>query len=196
MKKKNVITIVSVIILAAIGMILGSQSQMTRGVLNFETEVNAQTSSQIPFHILYDQLFRLSVNFQKKAEEQRLKGESITTLKDYFKDEAKFSDSQNQIFEQLAIEYIQEVEPIDNQARQIISQIRQQFQDGWVNEGQEVPPPPTELGTLQGRRNSLALSYREKLQNLLGNDDFERFDSFVQNSFSQNFQAIGKNPQE
>ncbi len=178
----------------AIGMVIGNQSQLTRGLFNFEPEVNAQTFSQIPSHILYDQLFRLVINFRKKAEEQRLTGESVTSLKDYFKDEAKLTDSQNQKLEQLAIEYLQEVEPIDRQARQIIDQLRRQFQDGWVNEGQQVPPPPIELAALQEQRNALAVSYQEKLQELFGKDDFESFDNFVRQNFAQNFQAIGKIP--
>lgn len=196
MKKKNIITIILVLSVFVTVVVLGSQSQLTRRLFNFEPEVKAETVSQIPSHILYDQLFRLAVNFRRKAEEQRLKGESVSSLKDYFKDEAKLSDSQNQILEQTAIEYIQEVEPIDNQARQIIGQIRAQFQDGWVNEGQQVPPPPTELATLQEQRNALALSYREKLQDSLGKENFESFDNFVQKNFAQNFQAIGKIPQE
>lgn len=167
MKTKVKIITFLVLVIAVMVTVLTNKSQFWGNFFRLESTVRGQNTSQISSSILYDQLFRLVVKFQAKAEIQKLTGENVTALKDYFKDSAKLSDSQNQILLQTASEYIQAVEPIDAQAREIISQFRQQFQDGWINEGQQAPPPPPELETLQEQRNALALTYRDNLKNLL-----------------------------
>lgn len=194
MKTKVKIITFLVLVIAVMFTVLTNKSQFWGNFFRLESTARGQNTSQISSSILYDQLFRLVVKFQAKAEIQKLTGENVTALKDYFKDSAKLSDSQNQILLQTASEYIQAVEPIDAQAREIISQFRQQFQDGWINEGQQAPPPPAELETLQEQRNALALTYRDNLKNLLGEKAFEEFDEFIQDGFAQNFQAIGTIP--
>lgn len=194
MKTKIKIITFLVLVIAVMITVLTNKTQFWGDFFKLESTVSGQNTSQIPSSILYDQLFRLVVKFQAKAEIQKLTGENVTSLKDYFKDSAKLSDSQNQSLLQTASEYTQAVEPIDAQAREIISQFRKQFQDGWINEGQQAPSPPTELETLQEQRNSLALTYRDNLKNLLGEKAFEEFDEFIQDGFAQNFQAIGTMP--
>jgi hypothetical protein len=57
-----------------------------------------------------------------------------------------------------------------------------------------MPAPPPELGELQNQRNTLALSYRNKLNDAFGKTAFESFDSFMHKKFAQSFQALGTNP--
>ena len=190
MKNKNTITIALVLAVAVTALAFGSQSPSTSGLFNFTPKVKAQSGSQIPTHILYDQMFRLTVSFRRKAEIQRLKGERVTSLPDYFKEEAKLTDEQNEILQRVAIEFIQEVQPVDDRARVLISQIREAFPDGVVPDGQEVPPPPPELANLQNQRNSAALARRSQLEELFGKNKFTEFDNFIQGGFAANFQAI------
>ncbi len=95
----------------------------------FETTTSASSSSSIASEILYDSLFRMDISFRRKALEQELSGKSVASLKYYFKNQTSLSDEQDLLLEQVAIEYVQEVEPIDAQARQIIAQFREQFPD-------------------------------------------------------------------
>ncbi len=190
MKNKNTIAIVLVLTIAVTALAFGSQSPLTAGLFNFTPKAKAQSGSQIPTHILYDQMFRLTVSFRRKAEIQRLKGGRVTSLPDYFKEEAKLTDEQNEILQRVAIEFIQEVQPVDDQATVLISQIREAFPDGVVPDGQEVPPPPPELANLQNQRNSAALARRDQLEELFGKDKFTEFDKFIQGGFAANFQAI------
>ncbi len=190
MKIKFTITIALVLTIALVALGFASQSFLTGGLFNFTPKVKAQSASQIPPQILYDQMFRLIVAFNRKAEIQRLKGETITSLPSYFKEEAHLSDQENEILQQVALEFLQEVKPIDDQATILITQIRESFPDGVIPEGQQVPPPPPELANLQDERNSAAIKYRDRLNELLGNARFADFDRFVQGSFAENFRAI------
>lgn len=170
----------------------GSQSQLTKHLFGFERQANAQTASQIPLCILYNQIFRLVVSFKNKTKTQEVKGESITEFKNYFKDEVRLTDRQNEILEQVAAEFIQEIQPIDARAGVLITQARQAFPNGVVPAGSQVS---SELTNLQTQRNNLALQYRSRLNELLGNDKFNELDNFVQGNFASKFQTTPLTPQ-
>ena len=147
--------------------------------------------SPIPDYVLYDSLFRMDISFRGKALGQQLAGQNVTSLRHFFKDEAKLSDEQDRILEQTAIDFIQAVEPIDAQARQILAKVRGQFPDGVIPIGQQLPPPAAELTDLQSKRNEIALSYRDKLSDSLGKEVFGEFDEYIHKSFISNFQFNG-----
>lgn len=190
MNRKKIIASILLFTLGAIT--LGSQLRSMTG--GFSVETNVQAVSNVPTYVLYDQLFRLIISFRRKAIKQRINGEPVTSLTEYFKAEAQLTEEQNQKLTDLANQYFEEIEPIDTQASELISQIRESFPDGEIPEGQQVPPPPPELSGLQDQRNALALNYREKLNDAFGKAAFESFDSFMHKKFAQSFQAIGTNP--
>ena len=183
MKSRNSMTIILVLAIAVTTLAFGSQSQVTRNWFGFEPQANAN----IPDHILYDRLFRMIISFKRKAESQTISGEKAIGLTNYFKNRANLNDEENRILQSVALEYIQELAPIDAQARTIITQTRQTFPNSVVPREQ---PPPAELVNLQEQRNALALRYRDQLQYALGADGFAKFDEFVQRDFASRFQAI------
>jgi hypothetical protein len=198
MNKKNRITIVLTLGIAVFSLAVLSQTKLMKGVFSFESKVSAQTesadSNQVPSYVLYDQIFRMVITFKNKTRDQQFRGETVSSINNYFKEEANLNDAQNEVLEQAAADFAAEVKPIDDQARQIIAQIRQQFPDGIVPAGQEVPPPPAELANLQAQRNALAVTHWNNLSNALGSEAFESLDNFARQDFSQNFQAIGEAP--
>jgi hypothetical protein len=86
MKTKVKIIAFLVLVMAVMITVLTNKSQFWSNFFRPESKVSGQNNSQIPSSILYDQLFRLVVKFQAKAEIQKLTGENVTSLKDYFKD--------------------------------------------------------------------------------------------------------------
>jgi hypothetical protein len=190
MKQQKIIASIILILLVAVVLVSLTSSKK----MNFSFETETQAASTIPTHILYDHLFRLVISFQKKAIEQRIRGEQITTLTDYFQTEAGLTEEQNQSLSEVANLFIEEVEPIDNQALALISAARENYPDGQISPDQQIPQPPSELLDLQNQRNALALNFREKLNNRWGKKAFESFDSYIHKKFAQNFQAIGTQP--
>lgn len=73
----------------------------------------------------------------------------------------------------------------------MLGTLRESFPDGYVQDGQELPPPPQALFDLQEKRNALALKYRDRLADRLGSKAFEQFDNFVKSKFAENFRSIG-----
>lgn len=158
----------------------------------FFSEVNAQGGiNPIPEHILYESVFRFDLSFRKRALEQELTGQKVTGLKTYFKDEANLTQEEDELLKKISFEYLIAIQPVDNQAVQLLDDLRSQFPDGMVPEGQEVPPPPPALAALQDQRNAIALSHRDQLMQAFGTKRFSDFNEFVQGDFAANFQSIG-----
>ena len=189
MKRKEILTVVIVLTIAIGAIAFSGQMQSAKQSIT-TTTTTSNGSPQIPTAVLYDQMFRLIINFRRKATIQKLKGERITQMKTYFKEEAQLNDQENEILEQVATEFIVAAQPIDDRAGELIAQGRRAFPDNIVPKRQIVPPPPEELATLQQQRNNLALQYRNRLSELLGSDKFKVLDSFVQGSFESNFQTV------
>lgn len=160
----------------------------------FATAALVSAAEPLPDYVLYDSLFRMDLSFRRKALEQELTGQPVTSLKTYFKDRANLTDEENELLRQASIEFIQEIRPLDVRAQQITADIREQFLYGEVPPGQEVVPPPAELIDLQNRRNELVLRSRDKLADSMGKDTFAKFDEFMHKDFSSNFQLNGELP--
>ncbi|MFN0139438.1 MAG: hypothetical protein ACKVQW_05045 [Pyrinomonadaceae bacterium] len=158
----------------------------------FVTASPVNAESTVPDYVLYDSLFRMDLSFRRKALEQQLTGQPVTSLQHYFKNSANLTDEENEVLRLTAIEFLEEIEPIDTRARQLTAEIREQYLYGEVPAGGEVAPPPAELGDLQDRRNEIVLQKREKLSELLGKDAFEKLDKFMHKEFAENFQANGE----
>ena len=190
MKKKKLIIAT---LLLSFGMaVLASQLNPVKGLFSVESQVHA--SSKIPTHILYDQLFRVIVSFRRKAEIQRLTGKNVTKLPNYIKESANLTDEENEKLTQFALEFMESVEVIDAHALDLIAQIREEFPDGEVGEGQQISPPPAELTDLQNQRNDLALSYRDKISKSFSKESFEAFDEYMHKEFIKGFQTTTTNP--
>lgn len=160
----------------------------------FATASPINAADTLPEYVLYDSLFRMDVSFRRKALEQELTGQPVTSLKSYFKESANLSDEENEILRQTALDFIQQIQPIDTQARKITANIREQYPYGEVPAGGEVSHPPSELADLQSRRNEIVLQKRDKLSDLLGKDAFEKLDEFMHKEFAANFKANGEPP--
>lgn len=131
-----------------------------------------QTNPGIPEHVLFDMVFRLDNEFRAKAMAQETAGEIPTAFKYYFKDEAGLTDEENLILKQVAVEFLEEVQPIDAQAQIVIE-----------GGGKVAAVAPT-LSDLQEQRNAVVLSNRDKLANRLGGTAFGRFNQYVQEDFA------------
>lgn len=187
MTRTKYLAVAFVLAVAISAIVFASQPELTGSL--FSSKANAQASSQIPSHILYDQVFRLTISFRRKAEIQQLTGETVTSLPNYFKEEAQLTEQENEILQQVALEFLQEMQPVDDRAVVLIAEAWEAFPDGVVPEGQNVSQPP-ELFGLQEQRNALALRYRDRLNDLFGSKRFGKFDVFVQGDFASKFQSI------
>jgi hypothetical protein len=194
MRKKNLLILVVLVIGLFSFATIGSTTGFAGGII--ETVQSASISNifnffnnektKIPDEILYDKLFRMQVKIMRKAQLQESEGQRKTGFTEYFKTQAKLSDEENQKFELLASEYMQEVSLLDSQAIEIISRVRQNYQGNFPKD----EPPPKEIVELQEKRNKLALQYKEYLAERLGKEGFDKLDEFVQTTFASRLNVI------
>lgn len=187
MKIKNTITIVLVLIIAVTTVAFGSQLSLPGELFNFAFQANAQTPSRVPSYVLYDKLFRMIISFKKKTDSQEMSDEKVTGLKNYFKSRANLTEEENQILQNTALEFIQQVSPVDTEARNIIAQKRLSNPTGIVPKDEL---PPAELINLQEQRNALALQYRDRLKESLGSEVSAKFDRYIEGEFASHFEEI------
>lgn len=175
MPNKNTITIALVLAVAVVAIAFGNLSLLT----NAEQKTMAQgVPSEIPDEVLYDQVFQLTIAFETEAESQKKQGEPITAFATYFKDKTQLTEEENQILLQVASDFIVEVKSIDEEAAQLIEELRSS------DPKNDYIEPPAKLASLQEERNSVVLIYRSRLNSLLGSTKFSEFDSLANSILS------------
>ncbi|HSK70159.1 MAG TPA: hypothetical protein VK892_00580 [Pyrinomonadaceae bacterium] len=163
-------------------------SQTQFSYLSFVSDFFTQEKqANIPDHVLYDKLFRMVVSLKKKAESEETSAEERIGLTNFFRNRANLTPEENQILQNISLEHIQQVTPIDAQAKIIIAQARAANPNGVVHRNQ---PPPVELVNLQKRRDEMALRHRNRLKESLGADGFAKFDKYIREDFASRIQAI------
>jgi hypothetical protein len=105
----------------------------------------------------------------------------------WYERQAGLTPSQNEAFKSVATACLAEVEVVDDQAGEIIRQLRTQYPPGQTSRPPSVPP---ELLELQKKRDATILKYRDDLQARLGDDAFARFKKFVEDKIQPNIKVI------
>lgn len=154
-----------------------SERPLTKGAPSSD-----QIEPSIPDYVLYDTVFRLDNSFRVKAQEQETAEEIPTAFKYYFKNEASLTDEEDLILKQVAIEFLEEVQPTDAQAQKIIEA------------GDKGSKAVDELNDLQEQRNAVVLSNRDKLANRLSEPAFGRFNQYVQGNFALHLNSYQVQP--
>ena len=154
-----------------------------------------EAGKRIPEHVAYRQLFRHVVFLKQRAQEVERRGEDARSLRAFYQQRAGIDDRQAALLERIAAESEREVAQQDARARAVIDDFRADFPGGQIPQGQRLPPPPAELKALQEERNNLILRARERLRAALGEQEFARFDDYVQNSVAPGVSAEPLNRQ-
>lgn len=130
----------------------------------------------VPEHVVYRMLLHHVHLFNQKAEEAEREGrnDSAHAYRTAFKDEAQLDAEQTRLLGEIAAECESAVAAIDAKAKVIINARRQHYQRTG-----NVLPPSEELNALQAERNATILSYRDKLQTALGEQEWTRFQEYV-----------------
>lgn len=153
-----------------------------------------ESNAQIPDTVTYRQLFRHVDFVKKKAEEKEKGGEDGSSLRAFYKRQAKLSDKQARDLDDIAAECNAAVEKLDKKAKKLIDDFRAKNPGGKLAEGEVPPAPPAELGLLQEERNNTILQAREKLRASFGEQEFQRFSEYVKRGIVPNIKPVKMNP--
>ncbi len=141
----------------------------------------------IPDEVLYDKLFRIVLSLKKQSESSKTHDQRSMGPANYFKERANLTDQENQLLQDTAIEFLQEVSSLDAQARSIVHNARQNSVNSVVSRDQS---PPAELVALQKQKDELVLHYRDHLKESLDGDGFGKIDKFIHGGFASHFRVM------
>lgn len=147
---------------------------------NVENPNNKYFPQDIPEDVTYRQMFKHIKELNQKADgDERQKGRDGRKFRNLYKDMASLQDKQARLLDRIADETNRELDKLDERAKQIIDQIRSQTPNRRIERGQKPPLPPQELFDLAQRRKDVTLRAINNLRQNLGNAEFVRFNSFV-----------------
>lgn len=132
-------------------------------------------NSQTPDYVFYDMFFNMVKSFDSAAERRGANG---GIWREHIRRRTGFNDQQMIVIRQVTNEFYSAVRPVHLQAMQIINQRRA---------ARATAQPPfaasPELQTLQLQRNAIALTFRDRLQNLLGSEAIARLRQTIQQNY-------------
>ncbi|MDQ1640407.1 MAG: fructose,6-bisphosphatase [Pyrinomonadaceae bacterium] len=181
MKKKQALTIVCVLSLAACVFAFGRRQDPS-------ARASQQPTANIPEHVIYKHLFHHVMALKRKAEDVEKEGKDATQFKTHFTRKATLTPEQSSALEEVASELEQEEQMIAERAKPLIAAYKAQYPNGQVPHGQTPVPPPPELRKLSEERDASVLRARDRLRLRLGDAEFARFDNFVKTKIAPNVQ--------
>ena len=152
--------------------------------------------SQAPEHVVYRQFFRHLVALKKRASEVESQGRDGKALRAHYKEKIGLKDKEAALLDEIAIESEREVGKIDKKAQKIINDARNRFPNGRVPAGEQLPPPPPELKSLQRKRDMIVLRGRHRLVTELGSYGFQQVDDFLKLKFTQDLKPAALRPKQ
>lgn len=95
---------------------------------------------EVPDEIAYRHLFRYVGKLKKEAEELEARGKDATSYRTHFKRAANLSEYHAEALDNIATQYLSEVQVVDARARQVIESYRAQYPGGKVPKGKHPRP--------------------------------------------------------
>ena len=149
---------------------------------------------EVPDEIAYRHLFRYVGKLKKEAEELEGRGKDATSYRTHFKRAANLIEYHAEALDNIATQYLSEVQVVDARARQVIESYRAQYPGGKVPKGETPAPPPSELKQLREQRDAITLRYRDSLRSTFGEGEFTNFNTkFVKKRIAPNIRPAGDN---
>lgn len=132
-------------------------------------------AGHLPYMFLFQHLNQLS----EQANNQRRLGKDGSGFQRRFKNAFDIDDEQFEKINEIALQCESETAELDKKAKAITEAFWAQYPPGKVPEGVIIPPPPAELIALQEMRSGAILRARDQMKEVLGDQEFARFDETV-----------------
>jgi hypothetical protein len=129
--------------------------------------------------VVYGGFFQLVVDLQKHASELESDGANSDSVRGYVQTEVNLSDNDMAKVNDVAARCVELVAQQDNKALAVIQEFKSQFPGGRIPKGVHLPPPPSELKTLQDERDQIILAAKNELENSVGAAASEKIARFA-----------------
>ncbi|HEX8195376.1 MAG TPA: hypothetical protein VF571_04120 [Pyrinomonadaceae bacterium] len=150
-----------------------SQSVITESPKQSAAPATPQRA-KLPEHVQYYFLFR------------HLSAIKETPAAAGFQAKAGLNSGQLQALTSIAVNNERELKRLDEKAEAIIAAFHAQYPPGRLPSGVAPPALPQEINVLQQQREATILRYREQIGRMFGEEEFARFDAFVNDEIGGN----------
>lgn len=137
-------------------------------------------AAPLPDYAAAEMVLSLLPTFENVAAKMQAQGKDGRIWSNYLQRHLGFTQQQVAAMRQISTDFKTAVLPIQNRAKQIITQRRAARASG-----QPTTPPPTELISLQQQRQTLALQYSNRLRTSLGAAPFQQLQQLLQRNDSE-----------
>jgi hypothetical protein len=191
----NIQRLLAVLITIALTISVFAFTRAARPLAQSSPQASPQSAQpEVPDQVVYRHLFRYVGKLKKQAEELEAHGKDATSYRTHFKRAANLSEYYARTLDDIARQYLTEVQVVDARARQLIESYRAQYPNGRVPQGQTPAPPPSELKELREQRDAITLRYRDSLRSTFGEVEFSNFDNqFVKKRIVPNIRPAEDN---
>ncbi len=145
--------------------------------------------------VLYRHFLRHVAKYQEFAATAETSGNS-SPFRHSFRRKLALNPNEEQDLNQVAKDYLTQVEPVQQQISAVIKTFRAAYPLGTLQPGVSLPPPPDALAPLVSQKRALAIAARDRLHTALGDEEFSRVDSLVRTQIAPQFKraVIGQLP--
>lgn len=202
MKRKALILICAVALAASAFTLnrhpstLGRTASSRQSATDVVGTKKSPSPSQAPDHVVYRQFFRHLVALKERASQMESASRNGKALRDHYKNKIGLKDKDADLLDEIASESEREVQKIDRKAQKIIGGLRNKYPNGRVPEGEQLPPPPPELKTLQRQRDMAVMRGRHRLMTELGEYGFQQVDDFIKLRFAPDLRPAALRPKQ
>lgn len=137
-------------------------------------------AEDVPEDIVYGQVFRHLKELRRKADDEERQGRAGVRFRQLYRQMAKLNDRQAMLLDEVAADTDREIEKLNRRAIDIIREVRAKHPEGKLATDERPPAPPAELAQLSAARRDLLMQARERLRSVFGEEEFRRFNRFVQ----------------
>jgi hypothetical protein len=153
--------------------------------------VSLSATREFPAHVPYLFLFEYVNQIRKQTDNLYRQGKDGSGFQRRLKSALDVNDQEFQLIDETASHCASEVELLDKKAAEITKAFRAQYPPGKVPEGVIIPPPPTELISLQEMRTSAILRGRDRIRDVFGEHRFASFDERVKLYLAPGIKRVG-----
>jgi len=168
-----------ILIVVALSIVVLAEAAVKFRKTAAQPKQSVQQVQAIPEFEVYRQLFHHNVTMKHKADELEKQGKDGKFLREFYKRQAKLTDDEANVFDDIASKCDEEVARQDAMAKAIIDKQLVKNGNGKLAKGDRPSEPPPELRTLWDERNAIVMRYRYGLEAAFGASEFKRFSDYV-----------------
>jgi hypothetical protein len=162
----------------------------SKGSYIFQQQPKQQAQSPLPRHVRYWFLCLHVQALRKQADLLEAENKDGYPYRHHYKLVANLSNEQEVIFNAIVDDTLRAVGQLDAEAKAITDEYQAKVPGGILKPGQNPPPLPPQLRTMQQQKDQMLEAAYLRLQEAFGEKEFARFDMYLRENLEPHIRAL------